>query len=167
MLTPKRTEKQDHGLRDGSERVPSPISSTNLPSASRAATAMPKLEYFDLEFNVSRQGLLDPDITLFHQRLGHRGGFNPYVHHQYGGWAFYFRASNKARFASKYPKLYWFEHEPGLDRTEIKRPRTEWVFQCPYGEVQWEEPEAAKALWRGKCLQADFDPVTLGEGGRS
>jgi hypothetical protein len=34
MLTPKRTEKQDRGLRDGSERVPSPISSTNLPSAS-------------------------------------------------------------------------------------------------------------------------------------
>jgi hypothetical protein len=134
---------------------------------SRAAAAMPKLEYFDLEFNASHQGLLEPDITLFHQGLGHRGGFNPNVHHQYEGWAFYFRASNEARFASKYPKLYWFEHEPGLDRTEIERPRTEWVFQCPYGEVQWEEPEAAKALWREKRPQIDSDLVTLGEGGRA
>jgi hypothetical protein len=104
---------------------------------------------------------------LFHQGLGHRGDFNPHVHHQYEGWAFYFRASNEARFASKYPKLYWFEHEPGLDWTEIERPRTEWVFQCPYSEVQWEESEAAKALWREKFPQVDFNLVTFGESGRA
>jgi hypothetical protein len=32
-------------------------------------------------------------------------------------------------------------------------------------EVQWEEPEPAKALWREKCPRVDFDLVTLGEGG--
>jgi hypothetical protein len=72
----------------------------------RAAAAMLKLEYFDLEFNASHQGLLDPDVTLFHQGLGHRGGFNQYVHRQYKGCAFYFRASNEAQHASEYPKLY-------------------------------------------------------------
>lgn len=135
-------------------------------SIARAAAHMPKLEYLDLEFNASHQGLLKPNITSFHQGGGHQGGFRP-TFHQYEGWTFYYRASNDARFASHYPKLYWFEHEPGLDRTDIERPRTEWVFQCPHDDLQWEEPEAAKAVWREKCAQIQFDVVTLDGDGTS
>lgn len=128
-------------------------------SIARAVTHMPKLEYLDLEFNAEHQGRTHGEPTFF----GHhsRGPNPPTTFHQYEGWSFYYRASNDARFASEYQKSYWFRHEPGLDRTDIERPRTEWVFQCSHGDLQWEEPEAAKELWRRKCSQNDFDVITL------
>lgn len=135
-------------------------------SMARAVTCMPKLEYLDLEFNASHQGDLEPDVIHFHRGSGHKGGLQC-TFHQYEGWTFYFRASNKARFASKYPKLYWFEHEPGLDRTDIEHPRTEWVFQCPHGHLRWGEPEAAKVLWRKKCPKIEFDVVALDSDSKS
>jgi hypothetical protein len=132
-------------------------------SIARAATHMPRLEYMDLEFNAKHQGRTHGEATF----LGHFGrtGGVPTTFHQYQGWSLYYRAFNSARFASEYPKMYWFQHEPGLDRTNIERPRTEWVFQCPHGDLQWEEPEAAKELWRRKCLQVDFDVMTLNSDG--
>lgn len=129
-------------------------------SMARAVARMPKLEYLDLEFNASHQRSLEPTLTLVPQVPRRHGGLH-HRYHQYEGWSFYFRVSNEARFASKYPKLHWFEHEPGLDRTDIEQPRTEWVFQCPHGHLQWEEPEAAKALWRESFPLIDFDVVAL------
>jgi len=130
-----------------------------------AVEQMPKLEYLDLEFNAKHQGrhYLDKDF------LGDRGsapGFRENFH-QYEGWSFHYRASNKAKFASKYPKTHMFEHEPGLDRTKIERPRTEWVFQCPFRDLQWEEPDAAKDSWRKRCAQTDFDIIALSSHGTS
>lgn len=126
-------------------------------------------KYLDLEFNASHQGNVKPEpFHDFHYQQGHRRhGGRHHRFHQYEGWTFYFRASNEARFASKYPKLYWFEHEPGLNRTNIERPRTEWVFQCPHSHLQWEEPETVKALWRDKFPQIDFDVVALDGDGTS
>ncbi|KZM27967.1 hypothetical protein ST47_g881 [Ascochyta rabiei] len=129
-------------------------------SMARAVSSMPKLEYLDLEFNASHQGALKPDVTNYNQAPTRYGGFRPHLH-QYEGWTFYFCASNEAKFASKYSRPYWFEHKPGLDRTDIERPRTEWVFQCPHGHLEWEEPEVAKVLWREKCPHIDFDVVAL------
>ncbi|KAF1346342.1 hypothetical protein EJ07DRAFT_160536 [Lizonia empirigonia] len=119
------------------------------------------LESDDEDTERYQAGLLGPDA-----RSSHQGGFLP-TFHQYEGWTFYYRASNDARFASRYPKLYFFKHEPGLDRTDIERPRTEWVFQCPHAHLQWEEPEAAKAVWREKCPRIDFDVLALDVDGMS
>ncbi|KAJ8109169.1 hypothetical protein OPT61_g7659 [Boeremia exigua] len=104
--------------------------------------------------------------SIAYADCGSPRGFQNYFH-QYEGWSFYYRASNNARFASGYPKVFWFDHEPGLDRTEIERPRTEWVFQCPYGDLQWAEPDAAKDLWRKRCAQIHFDVVALNGDGTS
>ncbi|KAJ4343363.1 hypothetical protein N0V95_006697 [Ascochyta clinopodiicola] len=117
-------------------------------SIARAVARMPKLEYFDLEFNAT------------HQRKSYRGIFDDKFE-EYEGWAFYFRASNEARFASTYAKPYWFKHKPGIDLTEIGPMRTEWVFQCPYRQVQWEEPEEARLIWQERSSQIDFDMVTF------
>lgn len=134
-------------------------------SIAHAVQQMPKLEYLDLEFNATHQGRHHSDND-FLQASGSPGGFRNNFH-QYEGWSFYYRASNNARFASEYPKPFWFEHEPGLDRTEIGRPRTEWVFQCPYGDLQWAEPDATKDLWRKRCAQTDFDVIALNSYGTS
>lgn len=128
-------------------------------SIASAVNCMPKLEYLDLEFNAAHQGRTHGEATFLGRHQRHAGFRNTY--HQYEGWSFYYRASNDARFASDYPKLLWYEHEPGLDRTNIERPRTEWVLQCPHRDIQWNEPEAAKELWRKKCPQIDFDVITL------
>ncbi|KAH6620569.1 hypothetical protein C7974DRAFT_415770 [Boeremia exigua] len=117
-------------------------------SVSHAAAQMPKLEYFDLEFNA------------MHQKKSSRGTFNKEFE-EYEGWGFYFRASDQAKFASTFVKPYWFKHKPGIDLTNIDRARTEWVFQCPYEQVQWEEPEEAKLLWQERSAHVDFDVVTF------
>jgi hypothetical protein len=128
-----------------------------------AAYYMPKLEYMDLEFNATHQGRAHGEETFLSGYGSTYGG--PSDFHYYQGWSFYYRASNSARFASKYPKMCWFQHEPGLDRTNIERPRTEWIFQCPYRDLQWNEPEGAKELWRRRCSQIDFDVITLNDDG--
>jgi hypothetical protein len=110
-----------------------------------AANCMPKLAYFNLEF------------TALHRAEDQNGTFENFE--TYEGWAFYFRSGNEAKFASAFFQDQW--HQPGIDGTEISRPRTEWVFQCPYTQVQWEEPAEAKSLWRKKCPDIDFDMVTL------
>lgn len=110
----------------------------------RAVACMPKLTYINMEF------------SAFHRDSNTNGAFEHFK--GYEGWAFYFRSTNNARFASKYFYEEWCE--PGPDFTAIECPRTEWIFQCPYRQVQWEEPDAAKALWREKFPNIHFDLVT-------
>ena len=117
-------------------------------SIARAAACMPKLKYMNFEFD------------SLHRIGSDRFRYKHFL--TYEGWAFYFRANNESRFASKYFGTSDGNfHEPGPDRTNIERPRTEWVFQIPYSEVQWQEPEEAQELWRAKFAQIDLDLVTL------
>lgn len=116
-------------------------------SIARAASCMPKLKYMNFEFD------------SLNRNQSERFRYKHFL--TYEGWAFYFRANNEARFASKYFGSASNGHEPGPDRTNIERPRTEWVFQIPYSEVQWQEPEEAQELWRAKFAQIDLDLVTL------
>lgn len=51
--------------------------------------------------------------------------------------------------------------DAGIDWTDVDRPRTGWVFQVPYHETQWEEPEEAKAIWGRRFINIDLDLITL------
>lgn len=114
-------------------------------SIARAVSHMPKLAYLNLEFNA-------------HHRGPNNGG--TYQHFKdYQGWACYFRKKNSIRFASTCFANEW--PHPGPDYTDIERPRLEWVFQCPFREVQWRQPEEADELWRKSFPDVDFDLVTL------
>ncbi|KAJ4991186.1 hypothetical protein SVAN01_03314 [Stagonosporopsis vannaccii] len=114
-------------------------------SIAQAISHMPKLAYLNLEFNAQHRGPND-------------GGL--YEHFRtYQGWACYFRAGNSARFLSTCFRNEW--PDPGPDWTDIERPRLEWVFMCPFREVQWRQSEEADALWRKMFPDVDLDLVTL------
>lgn len=114
-------------------------------SIARAVSHMPKLAYLNLEFNA-------------HHRGPNNGGI--YQHFKnYQGWACYFREKNSIRFASTCFANEW--PHPGPDYTDIERPRLEWVFQCPFREVQWRQPQEADELWRKTFPDVDFDLITL------
>jgi hypothetical protein len=117
--------------------------STNI---ARAVSHMPKLEYLNVEFTARNRG--------------HYYRSRSEDERAYKGWAFYFRASNQAKFASKYFKGGPRFGYPGIDWTDIERPRTEWVFQCPYLQIQWEEPDEAKDMWRQRFPTIDFELLT-------
>jgi hypothetical protein len=108
-------------------------------SIARAAICMPKLNALSLE------------ILSRHCESNTPGGYH--------GWGFHFRSGNDARNGrDTLPEAYeWL----GIDSNSLERPRTEWVFECPHAQVQWEEPEAAKVLWREKFEIIDFDVMTL------
>lgn len=113
-------------------------------SIASAISQMPKLAYLNIEFNAH-----------------HRGPKTEWSEHfkNYEGWACYFRAGNNARFASPCFRSEW--PDPGPDWTNIERPRLEWVFQCPFAEVQWKQPDEADALWRERFPDIDFDLIPL------
>jgi hypothetical protein len=121
----------------------------------RAVSHMPKLTYMNAEF------MRDWKEYYPNARPETPDGLKEYM-----GWAFYFRASNDDRHThASFEALNRpinRHAEPGPYYTEIERPRTEWVFQCPYLQVQWDEPEEAKALWKRKFPEMDMDLVTQG-----
>jgi hypothetical protein len=126
---------------------PEPESFTALAnSIARAALCMPKLAYMNMELDGSH-------------RINAGGGWYKNFK-SYRGWSFYFRSGNKARFVSDMERDTHMGNA-GIDWTDVDRPRTEWVFQVPYGQIQWEEPEEAKELWRSKFASIDMDLVTL------
>lgn len=105
-------------------------------SIARAASCMPKLKSITLEISARNENAID----------------------DYQGWGFVFRSGEDARGPGTHKRLY--RGCPGIDNYTLERPRTEWVFQCPSCQVQWEEPEEAKALWREKYPNIDMDIVT-------
>jgi hypothetical protein len=124
-----------------------PLFDTLATSIARAISHMPQLVYLNLEFNAVHRGPKSGSYEHFAK---------------YQGWACYFRASNTARFASTCFEDEW--PQPGPDFTEIERPRLEWVFQCPFREVQWRQPDEAEVLWRARFPDMDSDLVTLDYG---
>lgn len=120
-------------------------------SIARAVNHMPRLTYLNLEFDSPHKIHILRELSP---------GFE-----SYHGWAFYFRCSNESKFASTYLGLYRSYVDPGIDETEIDCPRSEWVFQCPYNQLQWEEPQESKHLWKKRFPGTAFDVVTLEFGG--
>jgi hypothetical protein len=116
-------------------------------SIAHAVSHMPKLVYFNL-------GFWAPNFDYSYKQVKREL--------DYKGWGFYFRASNEAKRAHGYFYNRSLFETPGIDLTDIERPRTEWVFQCPYLQVQWKEADEAKDLWRRRFPNVDFDVVTQG-----
>jgi hypothetical protein len=85
------------------------------------------------------------------------------TYREYSDWSFYYQHRNESKEArSILLEQYWdLYYDTITDQEDLQRPRTEWVFACPCIQLQWEEPEEAKALWLEKCPEVDFDFVTV------
>lgn len=46
-----------------------------------------------------------------------------------------------------------------IDLIILDNPRAEWVFECPYVQVQWEEQKEVTKLWREKFPDIEMDIV--------
>jgi hypothetical protein len=108
-------------------------------SIARAAACMPRLAALSLEV-----------LSIF---------FETYRVGYYHGCGFHFRSGNDAK-TGRYnlPDLY---EETYMDNINLDHPRIEWVFECPYLQVQWEEPEEAKALWQERFTGVEFHVMTM------
>jgi hypothetical protein len=114
-------------------------------SIARAAACMPKLAALSFEI-----------LSIYCE--DHQWG-------DYYGWGIHFRSrtiTKNARYNIRnirYSLGEQFEDTP-IDSINLERPRTEWVLECPHLQVQWEEPEEAKALWE-RFADVDFDVLTM------
>jgi len=70
----------------------------------------------------------------------------------------------RSGFYLKCPKSFdeqWARGEEVNSKHPL-RPRTEWIFLCPEGQLHgWEEPDEAKQLWKAKIPDIDLDIITL------
>lgn len=105
----------------------------------RAISSMPKLQNFTLQF---RSSLRFEDEGFF------------------AGWGFCFRSVAKPNPWVWYSDLD-FHLDAAIDWHELQRPTAEWVFQCPFKQVQWDQPEEAKMLWKNRFPGIRVDIVTL------
>lgn len=111
-------------------------------SIARAVSCMPKLRSFTLQFISERC----PDLPYYHR-----------------GWGFFLRSPPDVGAPDLCAAHEYYWPYLGIDwrKDRTRKARTEWVFQCPFKQVQWEEPEEAKKLWSLRFPGIKRDIVTL------
>ena len=120
----------------------------------------PETEYFDtLAVSIARAAFHMPklmSISLY--MTSAKSPFHDRSNHRHSG--LFFRAGNGAIKAYGRLQRPHFYAVPSIDCHDLETPRSEWVFQCPFSQLHWEEPEEAKTLWRARFPDMIFDIVT-------
>jgi hypothetical protein len=120
----------------------------------------PKPAYFNtLALSIARAAVCMPKLAALSLEILSHYYCEPYNEGRYHGWGFHFRSGNAAKTGRRsLPERY---EDTKIDDIDLEHPRTEWVFECPHLQVQWEEPEEAKTLWQEKFADVDFDVITM------